>query len=109
MIIQLTPDRRIFGGERAWELQHLKISQARSEWRPYKWFPTLDMALREAAHAEIRTAPVEGLRAALATVNSVVARYKRLVDDALGELDSSSERDAAAIRNAADHARTPAK
>jgi hypothetical protein len=90
MIIQLSPVRRIFGGERAWELQRLKVSAARAEWRPYRWFPTLDMALRDAAHEEIRTAPVVGLRNALEAVSAVVARYSKLIDDALDSISDAA-------------------
>jgi len=100
LIIQLSPACRIYGGERSWELQRLKVSSAKSEWRSYRWFPTLDIALRYAAHAEIRTAPVVGLRDALRTVDAVVERYRKLIDDALRTVELAATKAASTPRAA---------
>ena len=90
-IIQLDLKHRIIGGERAWELQRPRLSKGKSEWRSYKWFPTLSSAVREAAHAEIRTDPAEGLAEALTAVDRVVRRYENAFDSAVHELGHRAE------------------
>lgn len=95
MILQLDERHRLFGGERAWELQSLKVVKGRSEWRSYKWFPTLDSALREAARAEIRTEPVQGLVEAIGAADRVIAKYSAIIDGAADEIAAKLKRVAA--------------
>ena len=92
MILQLNSDRRIYGAERAWELQRLGVSKGKPEWRSLKWFPTLSAAVREAAAAEIRTAPVEGVVEALEAIRSILLRYENLIDDASREIANRAGR-----------------
>jgi len=92
VIINLSSDSRIFGGERAWELQRLRISKSKSEWRAYKWFHSLSAAVQEAASHETRTDPAEGLVEALDAVRRVTERYDALIDDASREIANRAQR-----------------
>ena len=97
VIINLSSDTRIFGGERAWELQRFRISKGKSEWRSYKWFHSLSAAVREAASHEIRTDPAEGLNEALDAVCRVTERYDNLVDQASRQIAERAERKLRAV------------
>jgi hypothetical protein len=91
MILHLDAEHRILGAERAWELQSPHKSRGKLEWRSYKWFHSLGDAVREAARAEIRTAPVEGITEALKVVDAVIAKYTALLDGASDELASRAQ------------------
>ena len=82
MIIHLRSDRRIVGTDRAWELQRVRVSKGKTEWRPFKYFHSLSAAVQEAAACEIRTAPANGLVEALDAVRRISERYGNLIDDA---------------------------
>ena len=47
--------------------------------------------MQEAAHAEIRTDPAEGLSEALEAVHRVVQKYERAIDDAIAEMGERYE------------------
>lgn len=95
MILQLDSEHRILGTAMCWELQSPRMSKGKREWRPYKYFPTLGDALREAAHAEIRTAPVEGIAEGLKTVDAVIRKYSEIIDGAADQIAEQARRVAA--------------
>ena len=79
MIIQLNSKTRIFGTERAWELQRLRNYKGDKKWEPYKWFTTFRCALDEAVHREIRTHPAHTLSDAIEAVSALVQKYEELI------------------------------
>ncbi len=78
MIIPLDDKTRIRGTDLAWQLESLKNN---GEWRPTKYFQTIDAALREAAQREIRTFPVTGITEAIDACNRVTQKYAKIFDD----------------------------
>ena len=49
MIITIDDKTRIRGTEHCWQLEAAKPVKGAIEWRPFKYFTTMDKALREAA------------------------------------------------------------
>lgn len=92
MILDLDPSNRIVGTEYAWELQRRYVSAGKSTWRAYRWFPSLTLALQDAAHRKIRTADVQGVAEAIKRVDSVVQRFERLIDEPLERLAQQAAR-----------------
>ncbi len=91
VIIQLDANHRIKGGDRAWQLERLRVVKGKENWRAFKWFTSLPRTVQEAAHAEIRTDPAEGLSEALEAVHRVVQKYERAIDDAIAEMGERYE------------------
>ncbi len=81
MIIPLDDKRRIRGTEQCWQLETTKIVKGEIQWRPFKYFNSMDSALRAAAQREIRTFPATGLTEAIAACNHVTEKYSRIFDD----------------------------
>lgn len=79
MIIQLNSKTRIFGTERAWELQRLRNYKGDKKWEPYKWFTSFRYALEDAVHREIRTHPASSISEAIDAVSGVVQKYEKLI------------------------------
>ena len=77
MIIPLDEKNRIRGTESCWQLES---SNKNGEWQPYKYFPSIGSALREAAQREIRTSETRDLSEALAACEAVTAKYARIFD-----------------------------
>jgi len=81
MIIPIDETIRIKGVERCWQLQKLKTVKGELKWKPYKYFNTVALALREAAQREIRIFPTEGLAEAIEACNLVTLKYAKIFDD----------------------------
>ena len=81
MIIFIDDQTRIRGTEYCWQLEKTKIVKGEIEWRPFKYFQTMDRALRVAAQREIRTVPANGVSEAIAACNRVTEKYARIFDD----------------------------
>ena len=81
MIIPIDEKTRIRGTEYCWQLEKTKIVKGEIEWRPFKYFQTMDRALRVAAQREIRTVPANGVSEAIAACNRVTEKYARIFDD----------------------------
>ena len=81
MIITIDDKTRIRGTEHCWQLEAAKPVKRAIEWRPFKYFTTMDKALREAAQREIRLAPATGITEAIEACNSVTEKYARIFDD----------------------------
>ena len=81
MIIPIDEKTRIRGTEYCWQLEKTRTVKGEIEWRPFKYFQTMDRALRVAAQREIRILPAEGLTEAIAACNRVTEKYARIFDD----------------------------
>jgi hypothetical protein len=81
MIIPLDDRHRIRGTEHCWQFERLRLVNGDDEWRPIKFFVTMDNALREAAQREIRLYSTNSLSEALAACRAVTAKYARIFDD----------------------------
>lgn len=79
MIIQIDPNTRIVGTERAWELQRPRSRNGKTTWEPYKWFTTFRYALEEAVQRDIRLHPASSLSEAIKAVSDVVQKYEKLI------------------------------
>jgi hypothetical protein len=79
MIIQIDPNTRIVGTERAWELQRIRNFKGSTRWEPYKWFTTFRYALEEAVQRDIRLHPATSLSEAIEAVSDVVQKYEKLI------------------------------
>lgn len=91
MIIPLGEDLRIRGTEHCWQLEKLRVVRGQGEWRPYKYFTTMDNALREAAQRELRMLPANGVAEALAACEAVSAKYATIFDEVGTRLENSPE------------------
>jgi hypothetical protein len=89
MILNISPDRRIYGGEYQWEVQKLHIVKGQRRWRSYLYFPDVRSAVQWLARDEIRTADVEGLAQAIETAERVAAKFAALID---GPVEKLAER-----------------
>ena len=81
MIIPIDDKTRIRGTEQCWQLERARIVKGEVEWRPKKYFLTVDDALRTAAQGEIRTDPAHGITKAIDACNRVTQKYAQLFDD----------------------------
>jgi len=79
MIIQTSDDRRIKGGERAWELQRPRTRKGKTGWESFKWFNSFGSALESAVQEEIRLHPANTLSEAIEAVSGIVRRYNDLI------------------------------
>jgi len=80
MIIDLDDKTRIRGTKTCWQLESARTVKGVVEWRPQKYFLTLDDALRSAAQREIRTNPAHGITEAIDACNRVTQKYARIFD-----------------------------
>ena len=81
MIIPLDDKTRIRGTESCWQLEKTKVVKGEVEWRPHKYFNSMDKALREAAQREIRTFSSTSLSDAIEACNRVTQKYAQIFDD----------------------------
>ncbi|WP_405241505.1 hypothetical protein [Lentisalinibacter salinarum] len=79
MIVQVSNERRIKGGERAWELQRPRVRKGKTDWESFKWFNSFGSALESAVREEIRLHPAQTLTEAIEAVSGVVRRYNALI------------------------------
>ena len=80
MIIPLDDKHRIRGTEHCWQLEKIKIVKGKIEWRPFKYFKSMDSTLREAAQREIRTFPATGVTEAIAACDQILSKYAEIFD-----------------------------
>ena len=80
MIISIDDKTRIHGTEYCWQIERVKKVKGRVEWRPYKYYVSMDVALREAAQREIRTYPANGILEAIDACNRVTQKYAQIFD-----------------------------
>ena len=80
MIIPIDDKTRIRGTEQCWQIECARTVKGVVEWRPQKYFLTLDDALRAAAQREIRINPASGIAEAIDACNRVTQKYARIFD-----------------------------
>lgn len=85
MIIQLDDECRIKGTKYCWQLEIAKTVKGKIEWRPKKYFSTLDAGFRELAWREIRLDPAEGMAEAIEALHRVTEKYRRMLDAVVDE------------------------
>ena len=85
MIIPLDNKTRIRGTTECWQLESLRNDGA---WRATQYFQTFGTALRQAAQRDIRLHPASSLSDAIEAVERIAARYNKLLDDALNDVES---------------------
>ena len=83
MILTLSKEYRIRGTEQCWQLEKSVIRKGKRDWAAFKYFSELGQAVSEACRREIRLDPATGLTEALQAIDTIAARYSKLLDDAL--------------------------
>ena len=90
MIIPINDNLRIRGVEHCWQLEKARMRNGECEWTPFKYFSSIRSAVGEACRREIRLHPAATLTEAIEAVDEIAARYNKLLDDALNEVESRS-------------------
>ena len=88
MIIPLSEEYRIRGTENCWQLEKSVIRKGQREFVAFKYFSGLGKAVSEACEREIRLHPSTALKDAIQAMDTVAARYNKLLDDALSQIES---------------------
>ena len=83
MILTLSKEYRIRGTEQSWQLERAVVRKGQRDWAAFKYFSELGQAVSEACRREIRLHPSKGLKEALQAIDTIAARYSKLLDDAL--------------------------
>ena len=80
MIIPLDDKHRIRGTEQCWQLEATKIVKGEIQWRPFKYFNSMDSALRAAAQRELRVTGAYGVTEAIAACDQILSKYAEIFD-----------------------------
>jgi len=83
VLIPLSDEIRVRGTGECWQLERSKVVKGQLKWAPFKYFSDLGQAVSAAVSREIRIHPATGLTDAIRAVDQIVARYNKLLDDAL--------------------------
>ena len=89
MIIPLSKKIRVRGTADCWQLEKAVKRKGQTEWQAFKYFSGLGQAVSEACEREIRTHPANGLTDALRVIDTIAARYSKLLDDALASREAA--------------------
>ena len=79
MIIDLDAKTRIRGTSDCWQLEFVRISNGKPEWRPRKFFASLEQAVNAASAMEIRTSPAHGVVEAKAACERIAKKYEEIL------------------------------
>ena len=85
MIIPLSDEYRIRGKEHCWQLEKVVKRKGQPEWQPRSYHSTFGDAVGAACGREIRLHSATGLTDAIQAVDQIVAKYNKLLDDAIRE------------------------
>ena len=88
MVIPLSKDYRIRGADQCWQLERSVFRKGKREWAAFKYFQDLGKAVSEACRREIRLHPAATLTDAIKAIDEIAARYNKLLDDALNDVES---------------------
>ena len=88
MIVPLSKDYRIRGTEQCWQLERAVVRKGKREWAAFKYFSELGKAVSEACRREIRLHSAATLTDAIEAIDQIAARYNKLLDDALNDVES---------------------
>lgn len=81
MIIELSDNRRIYGGERDWAVQRPMQRKGKTEWRSFRYYSSFAGAVESCVHEEIRLHPARTLAEAIEAVTTITHRYRTLIPD----------------------------
>ena len=88
MIIPLSKDYRVRGTEQCWQLEKAIVRKGKRDWAAFKYFSDLGKAVSEACRREIRLHSAATLTDAIEAIDKIAARYNKLLDDALNDVES---------------------
>ena len=88
MIIPLNEKYRVKGTENCWQLEKSVMRKGQREWVAFKYFTALGKAVSAACEREIRLDSAGTLNEALQAIDTIAAKYNKLLDDALSEIES---------------------
>ncbi len=88
MIIPINDSLRIRGVEHCWHLEKARTRNGECEWTPFKYFNSVGEAVGAACRRDIRLHPANTLADAIEAVDEIAARYNKLLDAALNEVES---------------------
>ena len=83
MIIPIDDGIRIRSTAECWQLEKAVNRNGQPEWKAFKYFKCLSRAVGEACERSIRLHPARTLSDALQAIDTIAARYNKLLDDAL--------------------------
>ena len=90
MIIPLSKEYRVRGTEHCWQLEKRRVRKDKHEWQAFKYFQTFGEAVGAACGREVRLHPASSLADALQAVDKIAARYNKLLDESLTEIEPGS-------------------
>ena len=88
MIIPLSKDYRVRGMDQCWQLERAVVRKGKREWAAFKYFQEPGKAVSEACRRDIRLHSATTLTDAIEAVEQIAARYNKLLDDALNDVES---------------------
>ena len=83
MIIPIEEELRIRSTEHCWQLEKAIIRKGKRDWAPFKYYKSLPDAIGSACRREIRLDSATSLKEAIQSIDRIVTRYNRLLDDSL--------------------------
>ena len=89
MIVPLNKQYRIRGTETCWQLEKAVVRRGKRDWQAFKYFPDLGKAVSEACQREIRLHSAASLKDSLEAIDTIAARYTKLLDDALASKEAA--------------------
>ncbi len=89
MIINLSKEYRIRGTDSCWQLERAVVRKGQRDWQAFKYFPDLGKAVSEACQREIRLHSAASLKDSLEAIDTIAARYTKLLDDALASKEAA--------------------
>ena len=90
MIITLNEEYRIRGTEQCWQLERSVVRKGKQDWAAFKYFQGLGQAVSEACRRDVRLHPAATLTDAISAIDEIAAKYNKLLDDALNDVESRS-------------------
>lgn len=81
MKIQLSENRRIFGGKYDWAVQSPVTRKGKREWRSLRYYSSFAGAVESCVHEEIRLHPATTLAEAIEAVDTLIHRYNQLIPE----------------------------
>lgn len=79
MIIPVTDNRRIYGGERDWAVQRPMKRKDGIEWQSFRYYSSFAGAMESCVHEEIRLHPAHTLTEAIEAVHKLIHKYEALI------------------------------
>ena len=87
MIINFSEETRIRGTANSWQLEKSEEIEEHTQWIPFDYFPNLGQAVSGAVKREVGLHPESGLTDSIVAIDGIAARYSRLLDESLAEVE----------------------